>query len=166
MIRDGAKCSSRWQVEGIGSADFGNNSLLIDEQVSVGFTNGSGANQASALAVKSYTGLASAGNQDIDLSGVLNDSLGGTFAPTKIKGFRIRHTGGTGSLSVGPAPANGWLGAFNATADRVKVIPGGYIDLVAPDANGYPVVAGTGDILRVTNNGADAASFKIELLGA
>lgn len=164
---DFATLLSRWQVRNLGSADYGTNSLQIDEQVSVGFTNGSGANQASLLFVDQRTVTASA-NDDIDLAGTLTDNLGGTCVFAKVKGIRIRADAtNPGDLLIGPAAANGFLAPFNAAADRIRCAPGGYVDLVNPSAAGWAVVAATGDILRITNgSGGGSATYKIEILGA
>lgn len=161
------RCASEWAITNTGSADYGSNSLSIDEIVAIGFTNGSGANQASELYVKRRTVTASS-NDDIDLAGVLTDNLGATITFTKIKGIRIRaDAANPGDLLIGPAAANGFLAPFNAAADRVRCAPGGYVDLVNPTAAGWAVVAGTGDILRVTNgSGSGSATYNIEILGA
>jgi hypothetical protein len=158
---------SRWAVRNLGAADYGTNVLHIDETVSVGFTNGAGANQASTLYAKTRSVNASA-NDDIDLSGVLSDSLGGTITPTKVKGIRIRaNAANPGDLLIGPAPANGFISPFNAAADRIRCAPGGYVDLINPTAAGWTVTPGTGDLLRVTNgSGGGTATYQIEVLAA
>ena len=49
----------------------------------------------------------------------------------------------------------------------VKLVPGGSLILIAPNADGYAVAAGTGDLLKVGNDdGAAAASYSIFILGS
>jgi hypothetical protein len=162
-----ANLSSRWQAEALGSADFGTNSLKLDEIDAIGLSSGSGLNQASLLFADQRTVTASA-NDDVDLAGALPDNLGGTLTFTKIKAIRIRaDAANPGDLLVGPAPANGFVSPFNAAADRVRVPPGGRLELVNPTANGWTVTAATADLLRITNgSGAGSANYKIEILGA
>lgn len=167
MALDFANISSTWKVRNLGSASFGTNVLHIEEVAAVGFTNGSGANQAADLYAASRT-VALSANDDIDLSGVLLNNLGTTLAFTKIKAIRIRaDSANPGDLLVGPAAANGFLAPFNAAADRVRVAPGGVLELINPSAAGWAVTAGTADLLRVTNgSGSGSATYKIEILGA
>jgi len=167
MLNGNATLSSRWQAEALGTADFGTNSLRLDEIDSVGLSNGTGLNQASLLFVDQRTVNASA-NDDIDLAGSLSDNLGSTLSFAKIKAIRIRaDAANPGDLLVGAAPANGFVSPFNAAADRIRVPPGGRIELVNPTANGWAVTAATADLLRVTNSsGGGSAVYKIEILGA
>ncbi len=54
-----------------------------------------------------------------------------------------------------------------AKPDTVKVKPGGAIALVAPDATGYAVTAGTADQLKVANSaGGTSVTYDIIIIGA
>jgi hypothetical protein len=62
---------------------------------------------------------------------------------------------------------NPWVGFLNA-AGTVTLKPGAGIVLTADQASatGYPVTAGTGDILRVANSGAGTAVlYDIAIVG-
>ncbi|MCW6008503.1 hypothetical protein K1W54_28760 [Micromonospora sp. CPCC 205371] len=100
--------------------------------------------------------LAASANEDLDLAGVLLDPLGALLTFVKIKGIVVAAAAGnTNNVVVGAAVANPWSGLLGA-AGTVTVRPGGVFAAFAgaADAAGYPVVAGTGDQLRVANSGA------------
>lgn len=109
-------------------------------------------------------------NDDLDLAGVLTDDFAQAITFARIKALYIAAAvANTNNLVIGAAAANPWIGLLNATG-TVQVRPGAYtIPLVAgaADAVGYVVVAGTGDILRVTNGGAGTSvTYDIAIIGA
>ena len=140
-------------------------SISRTKQADIVLMDGTGLNQASKTYSATRTVAASA-NDDIDLAGVLTDILG--LAPLTfltVKAIVIRAAdANVSNLSVGPAPANGFLGPFNAAADRVTVRPGGAFVIAAPQT-GFTVTAGTGDILRVANGAGGSATYTIEITG-
>jgi hypothetical protein len=98
---------------------------------------------------------------------VLTNAFGAVLTFTKIKALIIRAAAGnTNDIVVGNAASNGFISPFGALAHTVKVKPGGLFVLVAPDVNGYAVVAATGDLLHVANGGAGTpVSYDIFILG-
>lgn len=53
------------------------------------------------------------------------------------------------------------------SSDIINIRPGGALILLAPDATGYAVTAGTGDLLRIANSaGSTSVTYDIILIGA
>lgn len=133
---------------------------------SYSFANGTGANQANAGFADIRTLTASA-TENLDLSGALLDAFGNTLLFTKIKAMVVLAAStNTNDVLVGGAASNGFITPFADATDVIKVKPGGLAVLVAPDANGYAVTAGTGDILKVANSaGSTSVTYTIILIG-
>lgn len=137
---------------------------------SVALGDGTGASEFDLLYAAERT-VASASNDDIDLSGVLTDALGATITAAEIVGIvivnkRANGTANTTSLTVGGGsnPFTGFLGGTTPTI--TKIGPGGMFVLISPDATGLgTVAAGTGDILRVANSSGASATYQIAILG-
>ena len=146
--------------------EFGGVEQTLKYGASHAFTDGSGANQAQKLFTDQRT-LAASDNETLDLSGVLTDVFGATLTLTKIKAILVKAAdGNTNNVIVGGAASNAWIGPFGDASDTVAVKPGGTMMLVAPDANGYAVTAGTGDLLKVANSaGGSAVTYDIVLVG-
>ena len=130
--------------------------------------DGSGDLQATQLYTAKRT-LAASANESLDLNGTALENLfGDAVALTKVKALLIiADSANVNDVVFGPAAANGFVTPFNAAADRIKVKPNGFALLVAPDANGYAVTAGTGDLLYVANSGAGSSvTYTIVVIGA
>lgn len=147
--------------------DVGEASYAPNYGANFPFADGSGANQASQIFSDARTLTASA-TENLDLAGGLVNALGATVTLAKLKALVIKaDAANANDVVVGPAATNGLVTPFNAAADRVKVKPGGLLVLVAPDANGYAVTAGTGDQIFVGNGGAGTSvTYTIILIGA
>jgi len=130
------------------------------------FTDGVGANQAKAAFADERT-LAASANESLDLAGGLTDVFGNTITFTKIKAIVVQAAAANSNdVVIGGAASNGFTSFVGAADDTIKVKPGGMLVLVAPDANGYAVVASTGDLLKVANSGAGTAvTYKIIIIG-
>ena len=148
------------------SQEFGSVAQDLKYAASHSFTDGTGANQAQKLFTDQRT-LAASANESLDLSGVLTDVFGATLAFTKIKAILVKAAdGNTNDVVLGGAASNAWIGPFGASTHTVAVKPGGTVMFVAPDANGYAVTAGTGDLLKVANSAAGSAvTYDIVLVG-
>lgn len=129
------------------------------------FTNGAGANQSDKVFADQRTVNAST-NDDLDLAGVLADVFGATLTFARIKGMLIASNPNNVqnfSIGAGTNPFATWAGG---TTPTVTLRPGGLFMLVAPDATGYAVTAGTGDILRIANGAGSAITYDIVLFGS
>lgn len=130
------------------------------------FADGTGADQIKNIFADTRTLTASA-NEDLDLAGGLTNALGQTITFTKIRGILVRAAAGnTNNVIVGGAASNQFVTPFGGTAHTVTVRPGGLLVMVANDATGYAVTAGTGDLLRIANSaGSSSVTYDIVLLG-
>jgi hypothetical protein len=112
--------------------------------------------------------IAASGSLNLDLNGVLLDELGQACNFAKIKMIMIiAAAANTNNVVLGNAASNGFLGPFGAATHTISVPPGGTLVLeCAANLAGWPVTAGTGDILRIANSGAGSAVlFDIAILG-
>jgi len=130
-------------------------------------TDGTGANQADQVWHDQRT-LGASANETLDLSGVLTNALGASVLFARIKAILIfAAADNTNNVLVGNTPTNGWFTWCGAAGNWIIVRPGGLMLLVAPDATGYTVTAGTGDDLKITNSGAGTSiTYDIILIGA
>jgi hypothetical protein len=127
--------------------------------------------QAKTWWQQSRTILAGA-NDDLDLSGVLNNELGDNaiaFLAIKLMLLAIDAPDGVKKLKVGPgaagaAVANAFIGPWANVASSFVTIDNFGIPINNP-WGGYPVVAGTADQLRITNPGAASVTYRILLAG-
>lgn len=110
--------------------------------------------------------LSASGTENIDVAGVLTDALGNTITMTAVKAvFILADEDNTNDVVVGGDATNTVLGIFSAEAGAINVKPGGVFMWVAPKT-GAAVVAGTGDLLMITNSAAGTSvTYKIVILG-
>ena len=104
-------------------------------------------------------------NDDLDLTGGITNGLNQAVTFARVKFMMVFSTAANaGAIKVGGAtdPFDSWLGA---ATDSVKVMPGGCLWLIAPDAVAYPVVPLTDDKLRIANPNASGINYEIVLVG-
>jgi hypothetical protein len=112
--------------------------------------------------------IAASGQLNLDLNGALIDDLGQTVNFAKVKAIMIKASAANvNDVIMGNAASNGFVGPFGAAAHTIAVKPGGTLLLECSGTlAGWPVTAGTGDILRLANGGAGSAVlFDIAILG-
>lgn len=150
-----------------GSADLSTVKQELSYAPAAVFENGAGPNQANKCFADTRT-LSASATENLDLSGSLVDALGVTLAFTKVKAILVRAAAGnTNNVVFGGAGSNGFISPFGDATDKVVVKPGGFALLVAPDAAGYAVAAGTADILLVANSGSGTGvTYDIVIIGA
>ena len=144
---------------------------LIGPSGTIGFAtgiellDGTAASKAD-LMFSDQRSIAASGSENLDLAGSLQDAFGQTITFVKVKGIYLRAAAANGgNIVLGGAASNAFTGPFGAANDLIKVPAGGYIELCAPVA-GWPVTAGTGDILQVANDdGAAAGIYDIVIVG-
>ena len=131
--------------------------------------DGTGANQAD-LIYAAERSVATASNDDLDLSGTLTDAFGATITMAEMVGIIVINqakdgTANTTDLTIGGA-TNPFIGFLGATDTIGPIKPGGSFMLFAGDADGIgTVTAGTGDILRIANSSGATAAYQIAILG-
>lgn len=127
------------------------------------FDHGVGAEQVDQIFDDVRT-LAASASENIDLNGdaANKDANGDTLALVRVKYLYIENLSATQTLTVGGAASNPWVGAFSGT---FTIPPLGSEEKTAPDATGWPVVAGTGDLLKIANNAGGSADYRIIIGG-
>jgi len=133
--------------------------IPISPAPSLTFADGSGA--LAANKIYQTTRSLSSGSDSIDLSGALTDSYGSSAVFARVKALYIKNNG-TAVMTFG-AGSNPWATLLNSTG-TIKIPPGGFLIVATPDATGWTVTAGTGDLLNVTGTGSE--SYEIAVLGA
>lgn len=138
----------------------------LSKDYSVTLGSGNGANQGNSHFHDTRT-LAASATEELDLAGGLTGPFGATVTFTKVKALIIRAaSGNVNDVLIGGAAVNAWVAPFGDATDVVKVKPGGTLVLIAPDANGYAVTAGTGDKLKVANSAAGTSvTYDVIVIG-
>lgn len=133
---------------------------------SIALASGVGSGQADKIWHDERT-IAASGTDDLDLAGVLADAFGSTLTLARVKGLIVAAAAANvNNVVVGNAASNAWATLLGAT-HTLQVRPGGLIAAFAPDATGYAVTGGTGDILRIANGGAGTGViYDIVIIGA
>jgi hypothetical protein len=128
--------------------------------------DGVGLNQADQIFHDQRT-LAASGSENLDLAGALIDAFGNTLTFSAIKGMIFfAAAANTNNVQVGNSGVNGFINWVGDTTDLINIKPGGIFCLFDPTASGYPVTAGTGDLLNVANGGAGTSvTYDVVLIG-
>jgi hypothetical protein len=123
--------------------------------------SGVGTNQADAQ----YSGqrtIPGGGNEDLDLAAGTLTTLGVVATFAKVKALIVEAlSANTNPITVGGAPTNAFFGPFGAATHTAVLQPGGIFHVENAGA-GWPVTAGTADLIRVA--GANQV-YKIVILG-
>lgn len=148
-----------------GSPDLGSVRSEYGGHANTELQNGTGDFQATKV-FSDTRQLAASATEDLDLSGTLASPLGGTVVFTAIKAILIKAApGNTNNVIVGGAAANGFIGPFGAANNTIAVRPGGAFLLTAPKT-GWPVTAGTADLLKLANSaGGSVVDFDVVIVG-
>jgi pyruvate/2-oxoacid:ferredoxin oxidoreductase beta subunit len=134
----------------------------IEKSLIVSLATGTGANQADRIFSEAAKTISV--STDIDLSGALVDALGAACVFVRVKALLVTVDAASVSNLVVGGDANAALIGFGAVAHTVTIRPGGALLIYSPDATGYPITPGTGDILQFAPSGASAL-FDYAVLG-
>jgi len=164
-ILNSAQVSAVIKADLANVVDLGTVMNSVSWSPSYSFGDGTGADQAKIVFTDERT-LAASANESLDLAGGLTDAFGQAITFTKIKAIAIKAAAGnTNNVEVGGAASNAFL-LFKDATDVLPVRPGGMALIVAPDAAGIAVTAGTGDLLKVANSGGGTGvTYQIAILG-
>ena len=151
-----------------GPNDFGGQ-FSPDVVSIINITDGTTINKADMLFTDERT-VAGASNDDIDLTGVLEDAFGTAFNAAELVSLivinaPISGTANTTDLTIGLGsnPFLGFLGGTTPTVGPIK--PAGVFMIAAGDAAGIGTVsAGSADILRIANSSGASATYQIGIL--
>ncbi|WP_066373979.1 hypothetical protein [Herbidospora mongoliensis] len=152
-----------------GQADLSDPEALTDLRHVVALAPGTGAGAADRVFTDTRT-LAASGSESLDLSGSLEDVLGGPAVFARVKMLAIRaHADNVNNVVIGGVASNGWITPFGDATDKIVLRPAAGLALWAgeEDATAYAVTAGTGDLLQVANSGSGTAvAYDIYIIGA
>lgn len=125
---------------------------------------GTGDGQANTVWSDTVT-LAASGTADIDFAAALTSSFGATLTFTKIKVLIVAAAAGNTNNVLLSRPASNGLVLFSAASDELKILPGGFFAITAPNA-GIAVTAATGDLLTFTNSaGTTGVTYDVIVIG-
>lgn len=150
-----------------GDPTLGDSSHSISDTYRHTFTDGTGLDQVDRIYTEQRTLTASA-TTTLDLAGSLADPFGATITFARIKAILVfAATANTNNVIMGATGANQFVGPFGDASDSISTKPGGTTVLIAPDATGWPVTAGTGDNLKFANSaGSTSVTYDLVILGA
>lgn len=149
-----------------GPVTIGSLALTIGQSYTVATSTGAGAGQASIFYAGTRT-LASGATESLDLNGAtLIDALGAPVTIAALKGIvLVAATANTTTLTIGNV-ANGIASVFGAATQSLTLQPGEILAKLTPSAAGYPIVAGTADLLKIANAAGAPATYDLILFGA
>lgn len=131
----------------------------LDFNQLLSFATGTGAGGAQVQYRDSRT--MSGSSENLDLAGGVVNAKGKTVTLTKVKGLLFHaDPANAGNVTVKFNPTNGLTTPCNG---EVVLPPGAVFLLASPDANGWAVTAGTGDIIQV--QGATGRIYEVFVFG-
>lgn len=146
------------------AGDLASATANLDRTFSTPLTNGTGLNQANN-SWSDRRSLATAANEDLDVSGSLTNALGVAVVFTKIKSITIYALPtNTTSLTISRPAANG-VPFLLAAGDGFVLTPGGTFALTNPSDAGIAVTAATGDLINIANAAGATADYDIVIVG-
>lgn len=133
---------------------------IVSRSVQIEIANGTGSGQ-SDLVYRSTPTINASANLDLDLR-ALTDVFGSNVVFARIKQIFIRNTS-VGTVSFKPGASDAWV-TLLATGSEVIIPANGLLLVGTESGNGMAVGSGT-DNIRLTNNGATAATPEIIIIG-
>lgn len=141
-------------------------SAPVNKTYTFEWDDGTGADQANQVFTDERT-LGASASEDLDLAASLTNAFGQTLTFTIVKAIVVAAAAGnTNNVLVSCPAANGFVTPFLAASDGLTIRPGGLALLVARDATGYAVTAGTGDLFHFANSaGSTGVTYEIFIIG-
>lgn len=147
-----------------GALDFGSAIAKFAGPTDVTLGSGTTAQNADLIHIDRIT-IAASSNTTKDLAGSLLDPLGNACVFAKIKAIIVKASAANTNDVVVGAGTNPFNGPLGGTTPTVSVPPGGQF-LVSAPAGGWPVTAGTGDVLQFANSSSGTSVvFDVILIG-
>lgn len=141
--------------------DLGDKQFSLVKAALLQLSDGTGLNQVAKLYADDLTTIQSV-NTDIDLAPGPTGAFG-TVLFTTLKGIIvIANAANPGVLTVGNV-TNGITLPFGAATHSQQVAPGGIYMNLNPSATGWPVTAGTADLVRIAS-AANAGSYNSQII--
>lgn len=148
-----------------GTEDLGSPTVALSIDRILAFTPGTDAITKADILFKDTRTLAASASENLDLSGSLTTSFGASIVAAEIVAIYVEaSSANTNNVVIGGAASNTFVGPFGAAAHTIAIKPGAFILL--SDQAGWPVTAGTGDILKIANSGAGSSvTYNIVIIG-
>lgn len=148
-----------------GTADLGTPRAPANLSALLQLIPGTDATNKANLQFADIRTLAASATENLDLTGALVDALGATFNASEVVVIAIKaDAANTNDVILGGAASNAFVGPFSGTTPALSVAPGDFHVLTCK--RGWPVTAGTGDLLKVANGAAGSSvSYSIVILG-
>lgn len=100
----------------------------------------------------------------LDLAGFLSSGLGTTITAAEVVAIAlVADAQNTTNIAFFGAATNAFNGPLGGTTPTLTLKPGAVALLVDPD--GWPVTAGTGDIMQATNGSGASATYTVVVIG-
>jgi len=136
----------------------------MPDATDIQLSSGTGYGKADIAFMDTRT-LAASTSENLDLAGVLVDAFGATINAAKVKAIMIENPEASlSTLTVGAAASNTFNGPFSGATHSVDIKPGDRVLFVS--RTGWPVTAGTGDILKVANGAGGSVNYNVEIIAA
>lgn len=148
------------------AAGLGTGSVPVDVQDDNTYTNGTGAGQCDLVYSNTFT-ITTGATQSLDLAGALTTAFGTSLAMVKLKVFYV-YSMPTNTTNVTVSrPATNGVPIFGAASGAASPLePGGRFMLESPGAAGLgTIVAGTADLISITNAAGASAVVKVYAAG-
>jgi hypothetical protein len=160
------KASLAWLFQDVIDLTTISDSSKLDYSKSL--ADGVGDDQADKLWGDERT-VAAGANDDLDLTALVNTIFGSavTMSLAKVKALLIVNLATTAGdeLRIDSSVANAWKAPFNGSAtSQVEIGPDSAL-LLSNKKDGWAVTAGTGDVLRIANPGANPITYRIVVVG-
>jgi hypothetical protein len=138
----------------------------FDDEQRVELRGGAGSNEADRLWAATRA-IAAGANDDLDLNGGgLLDPFGYAINFVELRAVYFKAANAnSGNIRVGGSATNRLTGLFAGSTDYADLRPGAQFFSTFPADGDLPVIAGTGDILRLTNLGGSANTYDAILIG-
>lgn len=148
-----------------GTADLGTPRAPANVDFLQQFAPGTDATSKADLLFADTRTLAASATENLDLAGVLATALGATITAAEVVAIWVRAAAAnTNSVVVGGAASNAFSGPLSGTTPKITLQPGNAVLLTCQQ--GWPVVAGTGDILLISNSGSGTGvDYDIVVIG-
>jgi len=159
------RCSVGWlfQEQGLLTTISDNSKVEYDRTLE----DGTSTDQADKIWHDERT-LVATSSEDLDLSALTSTLFGDTLTVSLLKiktVFIVNLSNVTGDeLLVKPSPVNPWTAPFGSTSDLARV-PADSCLLLTNRKNGWTVVPGGSDSLRIDNPTASSITYRIVIVG-
>lgn len=146
------------------AAPVGASSQQVNEAFSLSLLAGTGSGKSDILLTKAIN-IAASSSTTVDLAGAVTDQFGNTITFAYVQAiYLVADASNTNNIVLGNGATDPYVGPFDAGTDTISVKPGACLFMADPA--GWPVVATTGDLLKLGNSSSGTAvTGKLVVIG-